>query len=130
MRAGVPLDDRDRAPWLARLNAELRTRGAQGRPTVLACSALKASYRDRLLEGVLAPRLVHLRGDPALIAVRLAARTGHYMSPALLVSQYAALEVPGDAVEVDVADSPEAIAAEVLQQLGASRTGEREDGMG
>ncbi len=108
MRAGEPLTDDDRAPWLAALNGALRERRAEG--VVLACSALKQRYRDRLLAGVPDGRLVYLRGSKAAIAARLAARRGHYMNPRLLDSQFEALEEPADAVVVDVELAPEEIA--------------------
>jgi gluconokinase len=115
MRAGEPLTDEDRAPWLARLNELLQARAAGG--AVLACSALKQRYRDRLLAGVPEGRLVYLRGTKALIAARLEARRGHYMNPALLDSQFAALEEPADAIVADIGATPEAIAAAVLGRL-------------
>jgi len=116
MRAGEPLTDADRAPWLARLNEVLQARAGSG--VVLACSALKAGYRERLLAGIPGARLVYLRGAKALIASRLAARRGHYMDPALLASQFAALEEPRDAIVADVDGPPEAIAAAILARLG------------
>jgi gluconokinase len=117
MRAGQPLTDEDRAPWLARLNGVLKERAAGAESVVLACSALKARYRDRLLAGVQDGRLVYLRGTKALIASRLEARRGHYMNPALLDSQFAALEEPADAIVADVGAAPEAVAVAVLAQL-------------
>jgi gluconokinase len=111
MRAGEPLTDEDRAPWLARLNELLQARAAGS--AVLACSALKQRYRDRLLAGVPEGRLVYLRGTKALIAARLEARRGHYMDPALLDSQFAALEEPADAIVADIGATPEVIAARV-----------------
>jgi gluconokinase len=119
MRAGTPLGDADRWPWLARLNALLRERDAGGRGVVLACSALKAAYRAALLSGLPAARLVFLRGSPELIAARLTGRRGHYMNPRLLESQFAALEAPGDAIVVDVAAEPDAIVAAVVARLEA-----------
>jgi gluconokinase len=118
MRVGTPLTDADRAPWLARLNGVLRARAAAGQSAVLACSALKATYRKALLAELPAARLVHLRGTKALIAARLAERRGHYMNPALLDSQFAALEEPDDAIVADVSDSPEAIVAALRRALG------------
>jgi gluconokinase len=112
MAAGTPLTDADRAPWLARLNAELRRR----RHAVLACSALKESYRAALREGV-ACRFVHLRGSPALIRSRLAARRHRYMPAALLDSQYAALEPPADAIDIDIAPPAADCVAAILAQL-------------
>ena len=117
MRGGTPLTDADRQPWLARLNALLRERAAAGRGIVLACSALKAAYRETLLEGLPDARVVHLRGAKPLIAARLAARRGHYMNPGLLESQFAALESPADAIVVDIGAPPDAILAAVLREL-------------
>jgi gluconokinase len=117
MRAGTPLTDADREPWLERLNALLRERTARGASVVLACSALKAAYRDALLRELPDARLVYLRGSRELIGARLAARRGHYMNPALLDSQFAALEEPADAIVADAAGTPEAIAAAVRRQL-------------
>ena len=117
MRTGTPLNDADRQPWLARLNTLLREREAGGRSTVLACSALKAMYREALLEDLPEARVVHLRGAKPLIASRLAGRRGHYMNLRLLESQFAALEEPADAIVVDVGGTPEAIVATVLEHL-------------
>ncbi len=101
MAAGLPLDDADRRPWLERLNAELRKR----QNAVLACSALKESYRKVLAEGVDC-RFVHLRGPIDLIRSRMAHRQHRYMPASLLDSQYATLESPQRAIEVDIAKTP------------------------
>jgi len=103
MAAGAPLTDADRGPWLERLNAELRKRKA----AVLACSALKASYRRTLAQGIDC-RFAHLRGPLELIRARLQARRHRYMPASLLESQFAALEAPQDAIEVDIAATPRA----------------------
>ncbi|WP_437726155.1 gluconokinase [Sorangium sp. So ce861] len=118
MRSGKPLDDRDRAPWLAALSARIRQLLEVGRDAVIACSALKAAYRAQLLVDPARMRLVHLTGDPALIAARLAARTDHFMPPGLLATQLAALEPPEDAIRVDIDGTPEEIAAAVRRALG------------
>jgi gluconokinase len=118
MRAGTPLTDHDRSPWLARLNAALRERAARGESVVLACSALKAAYRDALLRDVPESRLVYLRGSRETIAARLAGRRGHYMNPGLLDSQFAALEEPPEAIVVDVDAEPATVAAAVRAALG------------
>ncbi|WP_437572201.1 gluconokinase [Sorangium sp. So ce542] len=118
MRAGKPLDDRDRAPWLAALAARIRQLLDAGRDAVIACSALKAAYRAQLLVDPARMRLVHLTGDPALIAARLASRTEHFMPPGLLATQLAALEPPEDALRVDIGGTPEEIAAAVRRALG------------
>jgi gluconokinase len=112
MAAGTPLTDQDRAPWLERLNAELRRR----EHAVLACSALKESYRRALGRGV-ACRFVHLRGSLELIRARMAARQHRYMPVTLLESQFAALEPPAGAVEIDVALPPAECVAAILAQL-------------
>jgi len=117
MHAGQPLTDEDRRPWLARLNEVLLEYAARNAPVVLACSALKQRYRDQLFAGVRDGRLVYLRGTKEMIAARLGARREHFMNPALLDSQFAALEEPADAVVADVGGTPEAIAAAILAQL-------------
>jgi gluconokinase len=120
MRAGVALDDADRAPWLARLNAVLREADAGGGSLVLACSALKRAYRDLLGAGIRDLRLVFLDGSKELLARRLAERTGHYMNPALLDSQLATLERPADAIVLSIDASPEDLATRALEALHAA----------
>jgi gluconokinase len=117
MRAGTPLTDEDRRPWLARLNEVLREHAARGAAVVLACSALKASYRAVLLQDLPGARLVYLRGTRETIAARLAARKGHYMNPALLDSQFAALEEPADAIAVDIEGESREVVAAILAAL-------------
>ena len=94
MRAGTPLDDADRAPWLALLNAKLRQAAAAGESVVLACSALKQRYRDALADGVPGLRFIHLAGSREVIAARLESRRHRYMPASLLDSQFATLESP------------------------------------
>jgi gluconokinase len=104
MAAGTPLTDTDRWPWLDRLADEVAATLERGGHAVLACSALKQSYRDRLAAAARAPgdvRFVHLKGDYATIAARLAARQHRYMPASLLASQFATLEEPADAIVVD-----------------------------
>jgi gluconokinase len=113
MAAGTALDDADRAPWLARLNDELRRRP----DAVLACSALKAAYRRALAAGLADCRFVHLRGSLDLIRARLAERSHRYMPASLLESQFAALEAPTDAIDVDVAASPADCLATIAARL-------------
>ena len=119
MAAGVPLEDADRWPWLERLNAELRQREAGGQRAVLACSALKQGYRDRLAAGLARCELVYLRASAELLRARLAGRSHRYMPATLLESQLAALEPPASAIEIDAAQSParcvERIAAAIAQ---------------
>ena len=101
MAAGTPLTDADRWPWLDRIVEALRAVTAEQRSAVLACSALRESYRTRLARAG-ALRFVHLRGDAAAIAPRLAARQHRYMPATLLSSQFATLEPPSDAIDIDV----------------------------
>jgi carbohydrate kinase (thermoresistant glucokinase family) len=118
MRAGIPLQDSDRWPWLDRIGAHLAQAQAHGR--VVACSALKRAYRDQLRAVAPDLRLVYLQGPAPLLAERLAARRDHYMPASMLPSQLAALESPGSdegAIAVDVAQSPEAIVQAVCRQL-------------
>lgn len=95
MAAGIPLTDADRWPWLDRIAAKLADADAYPRGLVVACSALKRSYRDRLRQATSGLRFVFLDGPPALIASRLGGRSGHFMPSALLESQLQALERPG-----------------------------------
>ena len=97
MRAGVPLGDDDRWPWLEKLGRVIGERVSQDQNVVAACSALKRVYRDRLrLFAGMDILFIMLDGDPALIEKRMAARTDHYMPPALLQSQLAILERPDE----------------------------------
>jgi gluconokinase len=108
MRNGEPLNDDDRLPWLEKLQELIGAKLAAGSNAVLACSALKAAYRDFLLidERV---RLVFLKGGFSLIQQRMNLRRGHYMNPSLLESQFATLEEPERALTVDIEESPERI---------------------
>ncbi len=97
MRAGVPLDDASRAPWLAALAAVVAGHLARGEGAVLACSALRQAYRRALVPAGAPPgavRFVYLHADDGLLARRLAERPGHFFAPALLASQLAVLEPP------------------------------------
>ena len=116
MKAGIPLEDADRWPWLERLNEELK----KHRDAVLACSALKESYRRRLSENIPDFRIVYLHGSAALLRERIKARQHRYMPAALLESQLATLEPPGDAIAVDVAATPEQCVAAILTELRRS----------
>lgn len=119
MAAGVPLTDDDRWPWLDRVVAELRRITADGTNVILACSALKQVYRDRLAAAG-DVRFVHLRGDPETIGARLASRHHRYMPATLLGSQFAALEAPDDAIDVDVAMSVDAQVRTIVDALGVA----------
>lgn len=118
MRAGSPLTDEDRWPWLDAIGAWLDGREAAG--GVVTCSALKRLYRDRLLATRPGVRLLYLHGDPALIMARQAARQGHFMPASLMASQFATLEPPAPeekAISLAVEDPPEAIVQAALEAL-------------
>jgi len=114
MAAGTPLTDEDRGPWLDLLNGKLLGHG----DAVLACSALKERYRQALARGVADCRFVHLRGSPDLIRPRLSGRRHRYMPASLLDSQFATLEPPAGAIDVDVAQPPERCVEAILRALG------------
>lgn len=117
MRAGTPLTDDDRRPWLQALRQAIENWQAAGESRVIACSALKAAYRDQL-----SPRndaiFVFLKGSAEIIAGRLKARKGHYMNPDLLASQFATLEEPAGAIVVDIAPPPAVIVDNIMARLG------------
>jgi gluconokinase len=116
MRAGKPLTDDDRWPWLDLVASVLRDSGA----AVISCSALRWSYRDRIRTGSGGSvRFVHLCGDRDLLAARIAARPGHYMPVSLLDSQLATLEPPGpdEALTLDITLSPAAMLLAALDYL-------------
>lgn len=117
MAAGTPLTDEDRWPWLDRIAAELRAVLARGGHAVLACSALRAVYRERLARAG-DVRFVHLRGDYDTIAARIAARRHRYMPASLLASQFATLEPPIDALDVDIRASVPAQTAAIRAAFG------------
>ena len=102
MRAGTPLNDDDRAPWLATLNHELQTRSERNEQVVLACSALKISYRIAISTQLSQVHWIFLDGSFELIAARLRERPNHYMPESLLRSQFDALERPADAIIVSI----------------------------
>ncbi len=119
MKAGIPLTDEDRAPWLGNVAAWIRAHERAGRPGVVPCSALKRAYRDRLRgEHVV---FVHLVGSPELIAERMSARAGHFMPPSLLTSQLDTLEPPGadeQVLTVDIGRPVPQLVDEVIARLG------------
>jgi gluconokinase len=120
MRAGIPLTDEDRWPWYDALRARIETLRGQTPVYVLACSALKAAYRERL-RGDDAPGqtvFIHLKGSREVIFERMSRRQGHYMPVSLIDSQLAILEETPDLWTVSLEQEPEAIVAEVLGRLG------------
>jgi gluconokinase len=126
MASGTPLDDADRWPWLARIAEAAGRAEAAGNSVVIACSALKRAYRDRLREAGDDVRFIHLTGDPEIIRARLSARVDHYMPAGLLQSQIAALEQPDPdemAVAFDIREDAAAIAARAAAALEADGAG-------
>jgi gluconokinase len=127
MARGVALTNEDRVPWLDRVAAKMRAVARDGHHAVLACSALKESYRQRIARGLQDPeangeggsemRIVYLKGDAKTIEPRLALRSGHYMPPSLLASQFAALEEPEHAMVIDIRQTTEAQAAQIAAAL-------------
>ncbi len=117
MANGTPLDDIDRVPWLAALHALISTSLKENRPAVLACSALKESYRQQLLDGNEGVQIVYLKGSYDLIWSRISQRKDHYMKPQMLQSQFEALEEPANALTLDVSLSVEEIVEGIVKQL-------------
>ena len=118
MRAGIPLTDEDRAGWLLALRKIISTSLAKHSLTALACSALKEKYRDQLQAGDARVKFVYLSAKREVIKTRLKQRTGHFMPPTLLASQFAILEPPTNALVIDSMKPPEKIVSEAIQLLG------------
>jgi len=117
MAKTIPLTDSDRAPWLAALHELISSSLARNLPGVLACSALKERYRQKLLEGKDGVRLIYLKGSYDLIWSRMSARKDHYMKPHMLQSQFETLEEPVNALIVDVTPSVDEILKVILQNM-------------
>ena len=117
MGHGIPLTDHDRAPWLAAIRDRIDQCLASAQSAVFTCSALKESYRGVLMENAPSVMLVYLAGDPATIQARLSHRESHYMKADMLQSQFAALEVPANALTIDIDQPPEAIVARIREAL-------------
>jgi gluconokinase len=124
MAAGIPLTDADRWPWLDAIAAHIDAARKAGQPVVVACSALRRAYRDRLRAGHGDLVFLHLSGAPEVIAARQAARQGHFMPPSLMASQFATLEdtvAEPDAVTVSVKASPHEVVEAALAHLRQHR---------
>jgi gluconokinase len=118
MTAGIPLTDEDRAPWLQQLRRLITEALAREENVVLACSALKQSYRRLLTVDPTRVRWVYLWAPREVLSHRLAKRTGHFMPLSLLDSQLATLEVPEEALQVDVTPGPDEVVATIRAALG------------
>ena len=121
MAGGTPLNDEDRKPWLAAIAAWIDDLRAAGRNGIVTCSALKRAYRRVIIGDRADVALVYLKGSRELIGERMAARQHHFMPTALLDSQFAALEEPGEderPLVVSVESSKDAIVSDVMTRLG------------
>ena len=117
MAQGMPLNDRDRRPWLLAIHNLLAGLSAKGGHAVVACSALKQDYRDLLLNGLDGIRLVYLKGEYAILEERLKHRQGHFFKAGMLGSQFEILEEPEDALTVHVDTTPDSIVARIRKEL-------------
>ena len=117
MSRGIPLNDDDRAPWLAAIRARIDECVATGQSGVFTCSALKEKYRQVLMGAAPTVKLVYLAADVATIQQRVSLRKEHYMKADMVQSQFAALEVPPDALTLDTRESPEFIVEKIKQAI-------------
>lgn len=120
---GIALTDADRAPWLAAIHDQIARWMAERRNVVLACSALKRSYREQLWDSSSGFCLVYLKGSYNLIYQRLLERKGHFADEHILASQFATLEEPSDAIIVDIGGTPEEIVGQICTRLGLDSAG-------
>ena len=121
MRSGIPLTDEDRVAWLLALRKIISDSLDQNIFSVLTCSALKAKYREQLRADDARVQFVHLTGSREIIEARLKQRSGHFMPPTLLDSQFTILEPPTGALTFSCEKFPEGIVAELIQVLGVVR---------
>lgn len=118
MANGTPLNDEDRAPWLAAIRAKMNATIDSGHSAVFTCSALKEKYRQVLAGDAKHPvTIVFLNGDYQTILERVSRRQGHFMKADLVKSQFEALEHPKDALELDIREAPDALLAKILAAL-------------
>ena len=127
MRQGIALADAERDPWLAALQRLIRDLIREGQSAVIACSALKQSYRDRLQGDSQEVRFVFLKADYDFIRKRIERRQGHFMKANLLASQFDALEEPEGVLVVDAAQPPGAIVDVIKRELGLSQEANHDD---
>jgi gluconokinase len=123
MRRGVPLTDDDRAAWLAALRQLIDRLLQERQSAIIACSALRQTYRKRLQGDDRDIQFVYLKGDPALIRRRLQERQGHFMKAGLLANQFETLEEPHEVITVDVSRAPQAIVKCIKKKFGFSCQG-------
>jgi gluconokinase len=118
MRSGMPLDDAARMPWLEAVRELIRTASRDGGDAVIACSALRESYRAMLLNGVPDVRLVHLTASAEVLRARVRLREGHFMPATLVDSQVATLEAPAAALTVDATGPVDEVVQQIVDGLG------------
>lgn len=123
MSSGIPLNDSDRAPWLASIRAKIDECRATRQSAVFTCSALKERYRALLDTDAADVTLVHLTGDLETLMARIGQRQGHYMKPAMLQSQLDTLEVPTKALALDVKLSPDEIVRQIIAKVSNGKAG-------
>jgi gluconokinase len=121
MSQGIPLTDEDRIPWLQRIAQEIHKFEMENRSAIFACSALKAEYREILINGNPDVKFVLLKGSFHLIHERIESRKGHFMRPELLQSQFETLEETPDLIVVDIDQAPAQITAEIENRLNQLR---------
>ena len=119
MASGIPLDDSDRAPWLASLHDLISSSLKADRPGVLACSALKERYRQQLVDGNDGVQIVYLKGSYDLIWSRMERRTDHYMKPHMLKSQFDNLEEPTNALTMDISMSVDDMVQKIISTMSS-----------
>ena len=117
MASGIPLDDSDRAPWLASLHDMISSSLKADKSGVLACSALKERYRQQLMDGNDGVQIVYLKGSYDLIWSRMVKRTDHYMKPHMLRSQFETLEEPTNAITIDISMSMQDIVQKIISEM-------------
>ncbi len=117
MAQGTPLTDEDRADWLSAIAGQIKLLEKESRSGVIACSALKNSYRIKLSKAAKDIKFVFLRGDYDLLQERLESREGHFMKPSMLKSQFETLEEPENSIDVDIKDAPEKIVDTIIQMI-------------
>jgi len=117
MAQGTPLTDEDRESWLAGIADQIKTLERESHSGVIACSALKDSYRKKLSSATKDVKFVLLRGDYALLQERLEYRKGHFMRSKLLQSQFDTLEEPENSLDIDIKNSPEKIVETIIQMI-------------
>jgi carbohydrate kinase (thermoresistant glucokinase family) len=117
MKSGIPLTDEDREGWLIAINEKAKEQGKKD-GAIFACSALKEKYRSLLSNGISVPMYwVFLQGSFDLIKKRMQKRKGHFMPPSLLASQFDTLEIPENAITVDISNSPDEIVESIFAEI-------------